>query len=156
MSERLKVILVTLGLVSAITVVALAPKIIHAFDSGEETVTVEKLTAGYKPKTRNLIVEGRLQPEYRVERVVTDKRGRTRSRRTYVPIVPGGWLANDPIHVVYGTKTWITFSLERMAAQPKHKGVLRDVLWEGLPSQVKERFEKLGLKLADDVLLIEE
>jgi len=146
---------IAFAVLGVVALIALLPKIIHGFDSGEETLPVAKMQGGYKPASRNLVIEGLLDVGHSVEKRTT-KRGATISRRTYMPLVPAGWTKNDPVHVIYSTSAWLDIALDRMARQPTHKGLLRNVLWEGVPGAVKDRFNQMGLKLADDLVLVDE
>ena len=155
MSQRVKAVMILVA-VAAFFVVLLLPSILHGLDSGEERVPAAKLATGYKPASRNLVVEGLLDGDHVVDQMTTDENGHTKSRVDFLPLVPAGWTPKEPVHVVYSVRAWGDF-LNPLLAQKEHKGVLRDILWETreLPSGVKAEFDKMGITIAEDARLVE-
>jgi hypothetical protein len=137
----------------------LAPGLIHALDDGNERVEVSRLAAGYLPKTRALTVEGDPQMELGVTSDTRKKeegasgRGRSVDVAFYVPIVPKGWQPGQPVKVILRTHY---YGLGELKESTSHRGLLRNVLWEGLDGQVRTYFvQKVGLKLDERVLLLD-
>jgi hypothetical protein len=159
MSSKLKAVAVTGGVVLAVVgvaMLALWPRIARRFDHERETVDVGKLAGGYRPATRNLTVVGMLVTEVAVEKMATDDQGRTKERRRYFPLVVPGWTPKDPVHVVFTARAWPGYRQEELARQPSQSGTVRNILWEGLSEEVKAEFAKLGVRVADDALLLDE
>lgn len=157
--SRLKQIAVPIGLCLVVGVPVTAGvwiPLAHGLDSGSELLPVRKLASRYQPSSRNLVVEGRLAVEHIVELSKRDDQGRTQDRRSYIPLVTEDWTPKAPVRVVYAAHAWAGYRLEAMAQATTHKGVLRDVLWEGLPGGVKAEFDKMGIVLDEDVRLVEE
>jgi hypothetical protein len=155
MSQRVKAVMILVA-VAAFFVVLLLPSILHGLDRGEERVPASKLATGYAPASHNLVIEGLLDGDHVVDQMITDENGHTKSRTDFLPLVAPGWTPHDEVRVVYSVRAWGDF-LKPHLEQKEHKGVLRDILWETrrLSSGVKAEFEKMGLRISDDVRLVE-
>jgi len=148
--------LIVLGVVGAVGVLVW-PLAVHALDRGHETVTVEKLAGGYVPGTRNLAIEGVLAVEFIVEYTSRDAdRGKMLKRQSYIPLVTPGWSPSQPVAVVFLARAWAGYRLADLAKLPSQKGIARTAFTEGMSDSVVAEFEKMGVKLAPNVLLLEE
>lgn len=73
----------------------------------------------------------------------------------YYPVVPQGWQPGQPVHFV--VQAW-GCDLNEAIGEAKPvitRGVVRDVLWEGLSSDVQRLLVEQGVPLAPDAVLVE-
>lgn len=132
------------------------PWLIHGVDGGHAEVTVAQLgDADFDPDSRNITVkEGQFLIDAALQ-IETTSEGST-TIEWAIPIVPADWESGDPVHVVL--KTHELGTAEMMGLDPENgiDGVLRTVLWEGLPSDEADYLRKnQGVELAEDAVEIE-
>ena len=150
--KLLRLLVVPLVLSGAVAI-WLLPDLVHAFDSARVEMRIEDLVAGARPSSRLLTVVGMAATVMQVTEDHREKDGHSSGVVLYVPIVPKDWTPAEPVHVVLKTHYWGLQELER---DPRHDGVLRNVLWEGLSSGAAGYFtDHLHLTLAPDVLLLD-
>jgi len=156
MKGVLSTIAFVLMLAAAIAVL-LGPKLIHALDRGEVTVSVEALGPGFAPQSRNLVIRGaRLDAAHAVDFTKTDEQGRTKDRKTYLPLVEADWSSARPVRALYATPTWAGYGLDEVLRRAELRGTLRTVLWEAPPADVLDRLREAGLTIAEGAVLVDE
>ncbi len=149
-------IVMTLLFTAGIFIFAL-PWFIHGVDSGHADVEVAQLhEPDFSPESRNVtvkngqfLIDAALQIEH-------TENGSVTSVEWAIPLVPPDWETGDPVHVVL--KTHELSAAEAASIDPMGgvDGVMRTVLWEGLPSdELNYLKNNHGLNLADDVVEIE-
>lgn len=137
--------------------VLLGPKIIHGLDRGEVTVSVEAVGPGFAPESRNLVIRGaRLDAAHAVDFSKTDEQGRTKERKTYLPLVEADWSTARPVRALYATPTWDGYGLDEVLRRTELRGVLRTVFWEAPPADVLDRLRAAGLTIAEGAVLVDE
>ncbi|MBK7859135.1 MAG: hypothetical protein IPJ65_11050 [Archangiaceae bacterium] len=140
--------------VMAVLCIAMAPFIIHAFDSGAQTVNAEEL-GKVKLTTSNLTLRGELDLERYLE-VTRTKNGVKTSASFQIPVYPRGAPEGSYVPVVLKTNEMITFALDRLAAQGEWKCTLRNVLWEGVAGADRDFMrDTLHLNVDGQTLLCE-
>ncbi len=130
-----------------------APMVVHGFDRGEARVTVAELAAGERPETRNLTVEGRAVVDQMIVAIPEADPPPT-TVTGWIPLVEPGW-AGEPVAVVLEVRGRPVDAVMALGEQQAFRGVLRDVLWEGLEQRRRLAFEGRGVRLAPEVALIE-
>ena len=134
----------------------LAPMLIHGADRTPPTrVSASALLRGEGPDTRNVVVtEGRLL----LDRSVRAQAGADRSLDTisaWIPLVPLDWSEGEPVGLVLEVKGLAgPDKLQDIAGGGEWRGVVRDVLWEGLGSKVRRRLRERGAPLKSEVMLV--
>ena len=132
------------------------PWLIHGIDGGHAEVTVAQLgDPDFDPDSRNITVkEGQFLIDAALQ-IETTSEGST-TIEWAIPLVPADWESGDPVHVVL--KTHELSATEAIGLDPAAgvDGVLRTVLWEGLPSDEADYLRSnQGLDLAADAVEIE-
>lgn len=132
------------------------PWLIHGIDGGHAEVSVAQLgDAEFDPESRNVTVkEGHFLIDAALQ-IETTSEGST-TIQWAIPLVPVDWESGDPVHVVL--KTHELSAAEAMGLDPATgvEGVLRTVLWEGLPSDEADYLrENQGIELPEDAVEIE-
>lgn len=130
-----------------------APMVVHGFDDGEAQVTVAELAAGQRPETRNLVVEGRAAVDQMIV-AIPEVDPPPSTVTGWIPLVEPGW-AGEPVAVVLEVRGRPVEAVTALGEQQTFRGVLRDVLWEGLEQRRRLAFEARGVRLAPEVALIE-
>lgn len=132
------------------------PWLIHGIDGGHAEVTVAQLgDAGFSPDSRNITVK---QGQFLIDaalQIETTSEGST-TVEWAIPLVPEDWETGDPVHVVL--KTHELSAEEAVGLDPAAgvDGVLRNVMWEGLPSDEADYLRNNnGITLAEDAVEIE-
>jgi hypothetical protein len=135
------------------------PGLVHGFDFGQQELDITKCRATCPSATRNIILtNGYLNIEHYVEETTTTtNRGSTSETvRYYIPYAALEWQKGDPIYIVVETPQISEQELDALAEKDTLQGLLRNVLWEGLPGDTKKYFETdLNLNLAPEVRLVE-
>ncbi len=140
---------------TALTAVFLIPLFTHGFDKGHAQVSIAQLAQGKLPKTRNLTVKGVANPRYAVKKTESRGRGGT-SIYYFLPLIPADYQKGQPVHVVLKTGDVSEKWMDLIADSSEHKGILRNVWWEGLPGGVRRYFvNKHKLPMADVIYVIE-
>ena len=157
MSWRLGVLLL---LAPVVVGVAMLPRLLHGLDFGEERVSITSLSRGRIPGSRNVVITGaraRLSESVEVTTTRTQgARGAAESTRTLVPLVPPAWDRNQPVHALLEISDMSSSEEAVVERATKFRGVVRDILWEGLSGEDRAYLTtEAGLKLADDVRLVE-
>ncbi|MCR9163708.1 MAG: hypothetical protein ACE37F_16695 [Nannocystaceae bacterium] len=132
------------------------PWFIHGVDSGHAEVEVAQLAdADYSPDSRNVTVKnGQFLIDAALQIETTSDSGTT--IEWAIPLVPPDWETGDPVHVVLKTHELSAQEAAALDPQAGIDGVLRTVLWEGLPSDEADYLrDNNGLDLADDAVEIE-
>ena len=139
---------------------AMLPRLLHGLDFGEERVSITSLSKGRTPGSRNVVITGaraKLSDSVEVTTTRTQgARGAAESTRTLVPLVPPAWDRNQPIHALLEIRDMSSSEESVVERATKFRGVVRDILWEGLSEEDRAYLTtEAGLKLADDVRLVE-
>lgn len=151
---------VTIAIILGIVMFALLPKLIHGVDGGHEKVKISKLVKGYSPGTSNLtITDARVDTTNALSLTTVSKRNGIetgRSTKFYIPLVAKDADDDEPIKVIIETKQLSSSEMSELEDSTAIKGMVRDVLWEGLASSQRDWFiEKAHRKLAKNVVLFE-
>jgi len=152
-SERAAFIAVPIIIV-AVMGLLMSPFICHGLDSGHESVAMSKLASGYAPGSRNItITDARAMPRYSIK--TETRKGRT-TTKLFIALVPINARGNKPIHIIMETPNLHKSQVNRLMGYTSFKGVLRNILWEGIPGDTEEFYkEKIGYNLSDDAMLLE-
>jgi hypothetical protein len=141
------------GVIFVAVFIGLLPKLVHGLDFGQQKIAVDDLAEAKSLDSRNVIVTHarRLDGWTLAVTTVTKKNGveTGRSTKDYVPLVPKDWERGEPIRVILETKH------DADLDQKAYPGIARTVMWEGLGSSQREFFEKKGIKVAKDVVVVE-
>lgn len=153
---------VPLPFIPVVLAIVLMPKIQHALDFGRDVVPVAKLGTGHAFTSRNLTITDAV-PLTQLAVQLTTSRVEPTSERVmnvdqFIPLVPPGWQAGDAIPVIMKVAKGIDTrnKLDARATEPgSFTGVARNIMWEGVPSDIKTIFQRdAKARLADDVLLL--
>lgn len=137
MIAKLRTYLVAgLGMAAAGAVIA-APHLWHFLDRGATAATVAEIAAG-KLSSRNVTVRALVLADRGLREMVTKKDSQTSPKVSfYMPISDPG-AADGPTQVVVHTWSNEVFDAVANPQQPmQFKGTVRDVLWEGMPSEIE-------------------
>ncbi len=152
------IVLLTL-LLPSLVALALLPKLIHGLDFGEDRLSVTSIAKGRQPSSRNVVITGaraKLQESIEVTTSRIEGADTGGSTRYLVPIVSPDWDKDQPVHVILETDEMDSADEARLERASKFRGIMRDILWEGLGHDDRDYFlSEVGLKLADDVRLVE-
>ena len=132
------------------------PWVIHGVDGGHADVEVAQLAdADYSPDSRNITVKnGQFLIDAALQIETTSDSGTT--IEWAIPLVPPEWKSGDPVHVVLKTHELSAEEAANLDPMGGIDGVLRTVLWEGLPSDEADYLKNNnGLNLADDAVEVE-
>ncbi len=147
--------LVTPAAVALAAVVYFAADFQHGWDQGHEQVDIARLEQGYRPATRNLVVQGIPQMEFGVRRKVTRDGHQEPKVHLFLPIVSPSWDPQKPVSVIYQTGFWSQDDLDRLQRGGAFEGVAQTAFLEGLQGKTREFLEsELKVRLADDALLV--
>jgi hypothetical protein len=122
--------------------VALTP-MIHSWDTGRVELDVSQFTDSFEPESRNVIITGRLLSGAGVKKEYLYQNKPRYS--FYFPMVPESWSEGEPVRVVVRVES-PSESLVLKGVQSV-TGVLRNVLFEGLPREIEQSLESRGVKL---------
>jgi uncharacterized protein (TIGR03382 family) len=146
-------------LLPTLVALALLPKLIHGLDFGEDRVSVTSLAKGRQPSSRNVVITGaRAKLHESIEVTTSRNQGADTSGTTryLVPIVSPDWEKDQPVHVILETDEMNSADEARLERASKFRGIMRDILWEGLGRGDRDYFlSEVGLNLAADVKLVE-
>lgn len=152
-----RVVVLPLGL-AVLGALVFAPNFVHALDAGAAALSADAPDVASLP-SRNVSVTGYPRLEVAVRQTVTRENSQNSPEISmYYPVVPQGWDPSQPVHLV--VQAW-GYNLNEAidatgAARPvTQKGRVRDVLWEGLPSDVRRLLTEQGVQVAPDAVLIE-
>lgn len=145
--------------VPVLVAVALLPKAVHGLDFGRDTVSLSQLAEGKALASRNVNLTGakaNLDDALEVTTTHTRSGSSTQSTKYFVPLCAPDWSKTEPVHVVLETGELGAQEQRELAEAATFSGIVRNVLWEGLGGRERDYFsEKMGLKLADHVVLVE-
>lgn len=110
------------------------PWLVHGIDSGHADVTVSQLAdPEFSPESRNVTVrDGKFLIDSALQIETTSDSGTT--IEWAIPLVPPDWKAGDPVPVVLKTHELSASEASALDPEAGIDGVLRNALWEGLPS----------------------
>jgi hypothetical protein len=142
-------------LVMAVMTVLFLPGIVHGLNTAEQTISIADVGAPGAIKGSILTVtDTYLYIDNYLE--VTEKDETTKTVKYYIAMVPDNFKPEDPIHLVMETEEMPESDLQALASGSTFKGILRNVLWEGLSGEYRDYFKNtLKLNLADDVMMLE-
>jgi|GEM_PF-2154436 len=132
------------------------PWFVHGLDSGHAEVDVAQLTdADFSPESRNVTMKNGVFLIDAALQIETTSDSGT-SIEWAIPVVPPDWKDGDPVHVVLKTPELSMQEAADLDPEAGIDGVLRTVLWEGLPSDEADYLRDTnGLNLVDDVVEVE-
>lgn len=157
MNPLVRFVALPLGL-ALLGALIVAPNVVHVLDRGQADVAADAPDLAALP-SRNVRLTGYPHLEVAVRQTVTRKDSQsTPEISMYYPVVPQGWAPGQPVHFV--AQAWGFDLNEAIGATGDGKpvtavGTVRNVLWEGLPSDVPRLFEEQGVPLAPDAVLVE-
>jgi hypothetical protein len=130
-----------------------APHIVHVLDTGSGTATVAQVAAGTLP-TRNVTVTALARVDRGLR--LSDRKSRSLEEKTsfFMPLSDPGAADGPTLVVVHTFYNEIFDAAERPDEPLQLEGTVRDVLWEGLESEVKEELAALH-PLSPQVKLLE-
>lgn len=120
------------------------PHYVHGLDSRHKTMTPAQLVFLSVFDTRNVTVLAKRLDVY------ADPRGQAVLCSAF-PLVDKTSGPNDLVSLVAGSDCSRTQQKDKLAGQGAYRGVIRDVLWEGLKPGEREWMEKRGVKFARKV-----
>lgn len=139
-----------------------APGVLRALDRDTQVVTVERLIAGAR-RSRHLTVRGVARPDLAITQNSWQTRngsGVPRSARFsyFVPVVPAGWTADQPIQVIVHTAPQAEDGgAAGLASAASFAGVVSDAPWHGPPEEVRAAFaNRARLRIAARAILLEQ
>lgn len=139
--------------------VTLLPKLIHGLDFGRYEVPVGKVARGPLESRNVVVTEARAWIAATLAVTTTQtKYGMETGRWTesYVPLMPSGFQKSDAVHAVLHVKKLTEAGADELVSTQKFPGIARTVLWEGLDGETRAWFkEKIGVKIADDCVLVD-
>ena len=154
MIAKLRTFLVAgLGMAAAGALIA-APQLWHFLDRGGTAATVAEISAG-KLSSRNVTVRALVLADRGLREIVTKKDSQTSPRVSfYMPISDPG-APDGPTQVVVHTWSNEVFEAVEHPERPmEFRGTVRDVLWEGMSSEVEKDLGEVH-PLAKGVKLLE-
>lgn len=133
------------------------PGLVHYFDNGHETVTIEDFISGKELSTRNLTLEGIVLNQGMWEQTTTTNKGSTTTtEKNYFPLISETWQEGQPLHVILETYGMTQTETDEFVLKTSFNGTLRNVFWEGVAKDQREFFKsEYGLTMADNVVLFE-
>lgn len=132
-------------ILSAVIIAAIHfPGLWHGFvDTTLTQTTIEEIYAGKIPDsnyislTANLGKNGLDVWEY-------ENMGRTRTRKGYYPLLPRDWQEGQPVRAVLVVDhDFLSPIAENKETRTDYTGIIRNILWEGLPSGRASQLEQL-------------
>lgn len=157
MHPLLRFVAVLLGL-SAIGALVVLPNVVHVLDHGTASISADAADPA-SLTSRNVQLTGFPHLEVAVRQTVTREDSQSSPEISmYYPVVGQGWAPGQPVRFV--AQAWGYDLNEAIGATGEgrpvtHVGTVRDVLWEGMPSDVPRLFEEQGVTLAPDAVLVE-
>lgn len=150
----LTVMAALMGAVLVAMAVMFLPMLIHGLDGGAAEVPVEALERGERPDTRNVTVQGRpLVDRMVLAEVETDPPPDTVTG--WIPLVSPSWTPERPVKVVLELRGKGPDALIAVGERTVFRGMIRDVLWEGLSDRRRRAFTDQGVPLDPEVLVID-
>lgn len=149
---------IVLSLFIIIPTVISLPWLMHYFDKGNATVSINQLISNQDLETSNITInDGMLINGIWYQTTTTQKGSTTVTTKDYFPIVPLNWTENDTIKIIVKTGDLTQEQVDNLFSQESISGVLENKLWEGgLGSDEVKFFKKQysNYKLNDDLLIL--
>jgi len=144
------------AIITIVISIIFVPGMIHYFDMGFESATVQELLDG-KTSTRNLKLSGTLLDAGIEETTTTTRKGSTTTTvKVLLPIVTEAWAEGQPALVVLEFDEMSDTEYSNVLNQSEFTGVVRNVWWEGLDQQQRDYFQtNYGLEVPEQALLFE-
>lgn len=144
------------AIITIVISIIFVPGMIHYFDMGFESATVQELLDG-KTSTRNLKLSGTLLDAGIEETTTTTRKGSTTTTvKVLLPIVTEAWTEGQPALVVLEFDEMSGTEYSNVLNQSEFTGVVRNVWWEGLDQQQRDYFQtNYGLEVPEQALLFE-
>lgn len=114
------------------------PKFIHGIDSGHADIAAAQFASQQLPDTRNLTLNRAIAAvDFAVQLTTTTRRSgsTTTSVDYFVPVIDPAGSKDQNVHLVIKCKEK---HLDELRAASEIPGVLRNVLWEGVPDDVDD------------------
>lgn len=154
MNERLRAFLLLPPGLALLGLALAGPHVVHALDDRSTVATVADIAAG-KLTSRNVKVTALVFADRGLRETVTKQKSQTSPKVSfYMPIADVGGGAGPTQVVVHTFHNEVFDAAERPDVPAEFEGTVRDVLWEGLGSEVKRDLEGLH-PLSADVKLLE-
>lgn len=131
------------------------PSLAHVFDQGQTVYDARLCRASCNLSSRNVLLSnGYLYTESYLE-LTSTSRGSS-SISYYFAYLPDDWKEGEPIYNIVKTEQVSDEEISKLESQTEIPAVLRNALWEGLSSDVRDFFEKeLGFRVAAEARLFE-
>jgi hypothetical protein len=144
------------AIITIVISIIFIPGMIHYFDTGFESATVQQLLDG-KTNTRNLKLSGTLLDAGIEETTTTTRKGSTTTTvKVLLPLVTEEWTEGQPALVVLEFDEMSDVEYNNVLNQTEFTGVVRNVWWEGLDQQQRDYFQtNYGLEVPEHALLFE-
>lgn len=131
---------------AAVGALVVAPQLVHMRDGRQPaTVTVQDVLAGTSP-SREVELQAVGLPDRGLKETITttSKSGTKTEVSFYMPLIDPAASPNEPTQLVlYSSRNELFDAIEAPNRPLLLQGTVRDVLWEGLPSDVRRDLEKL-------------
>lgn len=152
--KDITVMAVLMGAAIVAMTVMFLPMLIHGLDRGAAEVPVEVLERGERPETRNVTVQGRPLTDRLVLAEVSTEPPPD-SVTGWIPLVGQAWTPEQPVRVVLEIRGKGPDELLATGERTVFKGMIRDVLWEGLSDRRRRALVERGVLLDGEVLVID-
>ncbi|MDP2274881.1 MAG: hypothetical protein Q8K32_29335 [Archangium sp.] len=143
MNQKLRAFLLLPPSLALVGALIAAPHLVHALDGPAVEATVAQIAEGRLP-SRNVTVTAKVMADRGLRYTLTKKNSQTSPKVSFfMPMVdPGNEEA--PTQLVAQTFHNEVFDAAEHPDEPlQFEGTVRDVLWEGLDSEVKEALESI-------------
>jgi hypothetical protein len=147
------------GVVILSTVIIVAihfPVLWHGlFDNTLTQTTIEEIYAGKIPDSNYLSLTANLGKIGLVVREY-ENMGRTRTEKGYYPLLPSDWKEGQPIKaVLLVDHNFLSLIAEKKGTRTDYTGIIRNILWEGLPSGRASQLEQLIKSPLENPIIID-
>lgn len=143
MNEKLRTFLLLPSGLALLGALIAAPHIVHVLDGPAVTATVAQVAEGKLP-SRNVIVTARVIADRGLRYTVTKKNSQVSPQTSFfMPMADPGSEQQPSLLVAQTFHNEVFEAAEHPDRPLQFQGTVRDVLWEGLDSDVKEALEAL-------------
>ncbi|HEU4719062.1 MAG TPA: hypothetical protein VFU15_14560 [Bacteroidia bacterium] len=116
------------------------PKLLHYFDFGFDTVTVDDIASGKFPSSHNVKISGHPLSQA-MESTVSSDNSSSVSKTVYVPLVNESWQEGNPVKVMLEFDDISEDEYNGILEQTEFVGVIRNIGWEGMKSKYVDFFK---------------
>ena len=155
MNEKLRAFLLLPPSFALIGALVAAPHVVHVFDERTATVATVAQIAQGKLTSRNVSVTALVLAHRGLRQVITTEKSQASPRVSFfMPIADPGGEEGPTLVVVQTFRNEVTDAAQHPEIPLRLEGTVRDVLWEGLESDVAKDLAKQH-PLSPDVKLLE-